>query len=374
VRITIATGPLLPVPALRGGAIPRMWLGLAKEFAARGNDVCIFARRFPGQPDQEVVSGIRFLRHGGYDQSRWIALDLARDFAYAVRVAHRLPPADILVTNDFWLPVIAPRLCPAAGKIVVNANRHPKGQYGLYGRASLIAAASTAVREAIETQTPALKGRIEVFPNPVDLHSMRPDENARSSAPRTLLFVGRLHPEKGVHLLAEAFGRVTQRQPGWRLRIVGPWRAEQGGGGEGYLGRLRKLLEGAPADIVEPQFDPAMLAGEYRAASLFCYPSLAESGESFGLAALEAMACGVAPIVSALDCFRDFVADGKTGWIFDHRAADPADSLAAALGRGMVDPEATAAMGRRASGAAREFGYAPVADRYLSRFAALLES
>ena len=372
-RITIATGPLLPVPALRGGAIPRMWLGLAREFARHGHDVCVFARRFPGQADSEVDAGVRFLRLGGFDQGSSIALDLLKDFAYAARAVWRLPDADILITNDFWLPVLAGSLRGAAGRVVVNANRFPKGQYFLYRSAVLIAAASTTVRDAIAAQTPTLRDRIRVFANPVDTGTMHPDDSARAVDPRILLYVGRLHPEKGVHLLASAYAKVAARHPGWRLRIVGPWKAEEGGGGEAYLQGLRATLAGVAADIVGPLFDPGALAAEYQAASLFCYPSIAETGESFGLAVLEAMACGVPPVVSALDCFRDFVNDGETGWMFDHRSADPAGSLAAALGRAMVENSRAAAMGGRASAFAAGFSYERVAGQYLMDFSRLLQ-
>lgn len=370
-RITIATGPLLPVPALRGGAIPQMWHGLAGEFALHGHEVCIFARRFPGQADRESEGAVRYIRYGGFSQSRWSAFDLLRDFLYAASAVRRLPEADILVTNDFWLPVLAGLWRRGAGRVVVNANRYPKGQYRLYLHAALIAAASSAVRDAIERQTPALHGRIRVFPNPIDPRIMYPEEGVRLANPRTLLFVGRLHPEKGVHLLAEAFTRLAPRHPGWRLRVVGPWKPEHGGGGRAYAEMLRTRLAGAPAEIVGPQFDAVALAREYRAASLFCYPSIAEQGESFGLAALEAMACGTPPVVSALDCFRDFVSDNETGWVFDHRAADPAASLAAVLDRAMAGNSLAAEMGRRGSELAKSMSYERVAGQYLTEFSLL---
>jgi glycosyltransferase involved in cell wall biosynthesis len=372
VKITIATGPLLPVPAVRGGAIPRMWHGLAKEFARQGAEVCVFARAYARQPAEETLNGVRFLRMGGFKQGRWLALDLLKDLRYAATAVGRLPDADILVTNDFWLPAFAARLRRRAGLVVVNANRYPKGQYFLYGGVARIAAASSAVRDAIALQTPALKDRIRVFPNPVDTGIMYPDGTARAVEPRVLLYVGRLHPEKGVHLLAEAFARIAPNHPGWRLRIVGPWMLEEGGGGLPYANKLRHVLKGVPAEIVEPQFDPALLAKEYRAATLFCYPSLAERGESFGLAALEAMACGVAPLVSSLDCFRDFVRDGQTGWVFDHRASDPAAALTAALEAVMADPARALEIGGRAGQVASKYSYATVAENYLADFRELL--
>lgn len=373
-HITIATGPMLPVPAVRGGAIPHMWQGLAVEFSRQGHEVCIFARRYPGQADEEIVGGVHYLRVGGFEQGRAVALDLLKDIAYAATAIWRLPDADILITNDFWLPAFAAHLRRRAGQVVVNANRFPKGQYFLYRGAARIAAASSAVRDAIVTQTPGLRDRIRVFPNPVDTRIMSPDDRPKAEDSRVLLFVGRLHPEKGVHVLAAAFAQIAARHPGWRLRIVGPWKFEEGGGGQAYAQRLRVVLKDVPSQIAEPQFDPTALAAEYRAASLFCYPSLAEKGESFGLAALEAMACGAPTLVSGLECFRDFVHEGSTGWVFDHRSADPEAALAAALDRAMADPERALELGRRGSAAAREFSYTEVAARYLADFKQLLES
>jgi len=371
-KITIATGPMLPVPTLRGGAVPRMWQGLAEQFARAGHEVTIFARAFAGQPERETIAGVRFLRWGGFDQSLSVRKDLLKDLAYALRAVRRLPPADILITNDFWLPVFAVRR-RAAGKVVINANRFPKGQFRLYQKAARIAAASTAVREAIVAQCPALAGRTRVFPNPIDpLVFQSTPARTVGSSPKTLLYVGRVHPEKGVHLLVEAFQALRPQRPDWRLRLVGPVVTAQGGGGDAYLKRLQQLAAGLPVEFCEPIYDLKQLADTYRAADLFCYPSIAEQGESFGVAPLEAMACGVAPVVSGLACFRDFLTPGETGWCFDHRAPNPADALAEQLLAATGDDARRVAMAARAAAAARRFSHEAVAVDYLTEFTSLL--
>ncbi len=372
-KITIATGPWLPVPALQGGAIPRLWQGLAEEFARRGNDVCILARSFPGQPDQEAINGVRFLRFGGYQQSLSIKKDLAKDFIYAVRAVGRLPKADILVTNAFWLPVLAAFFRRDAGKIVVNANRFPKGQFRLYSGAARIAAASTAIRDAITEQTPSMSARTKVFPNPIDTNLLKPPQLGRGlSEQKTLLFVGRLHPEKGAHLLVEVFGRLAARHTDWRLRLVGPIAENQGGGGAEYQKRLLDLANRLPVEFTGPVFDPAQLAAVYSNADLFCYPSLAEKGEALPVAPLEAMATGLAPIVSDLTCFQDYVCDGESGFYFNHRAADPISELTSRLEKAMNDWQGTLTVGENAALAASQFSYEKVADAYLADFQCLI--
>src|SRR4029077_9446044 len=109
-RITIITGPWLPVPALKGGSVSRMWDGLSEQFAAGGHEVIVVGRRYPGQPLKESHKGVIYTRIGGASQGRSVYLDLVKDFFYAMTVLPRLPKTDILVTNDFWLPILAGRL------------------------------------------------------------------------------------------------------------------------------------------------------------------------------------------------------------------------------------------------------------------------
>lgn len=353
-----------------------MWHGLAKEFAKRGHEVTIFARAYPGQPESENSDGIRIVRWGGYDQGTNVWADLLRCFWCALQAAGKLPEGDVVVTNDFWMPVFAAWRKKKSGKVVINANRFPKGQYGIYGGADLVAAASRAVAQAIEMQAPKLKHKIRVLPNPVEEAFLR-SEGVRGSkgsgtGALTILYVGRIHPEKGLDLLLEAWKRVREMKikGDMKLRIVGPWRKEQGGGGGDYL---RKLKGKRSKDVIweNPQFEPRVLAKMYQNADLFVYPSLAERGESFGVAPLEAMACGTPVLVSDLEVFREYLRPGWNGWKFNHRVF-PENSLAVAIGRALN--LSTKSLRLRAVKTARAFSLEKVASLYLQSFAQLIRS
>jgi glycosyltransferase involved in cell wall biosynthesis len=218
-----------------------------------------------------------------------------------------------------------------------------------------------------------MRDKVKVVPNP------RPTAHAQETPSftdreRTLLYVGRLHPEKGVHLLIEAFaGLPIETRRGWKLVIVGPSESRFGGGGEGYRDQLERAA--AQAEGVEFRgaiFDAAELEREFRSAALFVYPSLAERGETFGLAPLEAMAHGCPALVSDLGCFHDFIADGRTGFIFNHRAADAVAELQTELTNLLADRSGLAVVGEAGYRKSEEYTAAEVARQFLDDFEAVI--
>jgi glycosyltransferase involved in cell wall biosynthesis len=359
-RITIVTGPFHSIPPAPAGAVERLWTELAEQFAARGHKVRLVCRSHPdlGPARKRGTS---------------MPLNLAKDLAYATRALLALPRADILVTNTFFLPVLA-WLRPAAGRVCVNVQRVPKNQMCMYRRCGVARfhAVSTAIRDAIIAECPQAEPRIRVIPNPIRIDVFRPRASVPSGPP-TVLYTGRIHPEKGLDLLVTACRSLLTDFPDLRLRLVGAIDPESGGGGQPLRRQLLDLAGPLSLDIVPPIYDREALRAEICAATLYAYPSVAERGESFGVAPLEAMACGHAPIVSSLACFRDFLHDQQDGLVFDHRAPDAADHLAAALRRQLTNPAEHQAMAQTAATTAQQFSVEAIADRYLADFEALLD-
>ncbi|HEU5078033.1 MAG TPA: glycosyltransferase family 4 protein [Opitutaceae bacterium] len=365
-RITIVQGAFLPVPPILGGAVEKVWFNLGKEFARRGHEVVHLSRAHPKLPKHEVIDGVRHERVSGFASPGGFAKRMAMDLWYALRIKARLPRADILITNTFWLPALVRRR--SRGRVYVHVARYPKRQMWLYRRA-ILQTVSEPIRQAILAEDPSAAPRVRVIPYPLANRYLLPEV---SPGENIVLYTGRVHPEKGVHLLIEAFAKLAPNSD-WRLKIVGPWEVEFGGGGQDYL----KQLESAAAPVkdrvmfVGREFDEAKLIAHYATAKIFVYPSLAEKGETFGLAALEAMAAGCCPLVSALECFRDFIRPDENGRVFDHRAANPVDLLARALESLITDPVSTEKLRREAWQDARAFTMEAVATRFIDDFIAL---
>jgi glycosyltransferase involved in cell wall biosynthesis len=345
-RISIVNGFFLPVPPVSGGSTEKSWYNLAREFAARGHSVTMFSRRWSGFPQTETAEGIRHIRLRGADHHRQLWRNLLLDFIWSWRVFFALPAADIVVVNAVALPIWLGWLKPRAGRVVIMTGRMPKGQYRHYRRIARVLAASSFVRDRVLEENPALAPVMRVCGYPIDWRLI--NQETEMSPPGlpppvpgelTLGFVGRIHEEKGLMLLAEALQIVGQTPglPEWRLLLCGPTDIARGGSGVAFRGdllhKLSSVMHPSRFNLLDPQFNERTLAGVYRRINIFCYPSLAAKGETFGVAVAEAMAAGAVPVVSRLACFTDFVRDGQNGVVFDHAAPDAAAQLAAALVR-----------------------------------------
>ena len=373
-HITIVQGAFLPVPPLLGGGVEKMWFRLAPEFVRAGHRVTYLSRRYEGLPDEETRDGVNHVRVPGFNAPKNKLLYRACDALYARRARRALPAADIVITNTIWLPTMLPG-AGRAGKLCVHVARFPKGQMRLYAHAPRLQTVSQAVAGAIAEELPAVAGKVKVIPP-----YLSSDPPALSAAelegPREpwVLYLGRVHPEKGLDILLRAFGEFVGRVPGpWRLKIMGPVEARMGGGGAEYKARLDAIARPFADRVNWLGFvTDEELNATCRRSAVFVYPSVAEKGESFGLAPLEAMAQGCPAIVSDLACFRDFLEDGRTGLVFDHRAPDPAATLAAQLMRLTGDPELHRRLVQAGYAKAREFTLERVAAMYLEDFAGLM--
>jgi glycosyltransferase involved in cell wall biosynthesis len=371
VKITIVLGAFFPVPPLMGGAVEKVWFALGQEFARQGHEVVQISRTHPDLPPNETIGGVEHIRVSGFDQPRSLLWLKVLDLIYSVRVRRILPPADILVTNTFWLPLLVRARQP--GLVYVHVQRGPKGQMRWYGHVARLLAVSRAIADAIIRETPQLAATVRVIPNALPIRVSASNDSSRE---RIVLFVGRIHPEKGLELLLRAWSRLApELLARWRLKLVGPSDTHLGGGGPEFLEQLKAIgaKSGAAIEWTGPVLKDTELAAHYRSALLFIYPSVAETGEALPVAPLEAMTQGCAPIVSDLACFRDYIQDGVTGLVFDHRVAHPEAALAATLNGALRKSEAELQqIGAAARAKAEEFAVGPVAQCYLADFESLL--
>lgn len=122
-----------------------------------------------------------------------------------------------------------------------------------------------------------------------------------------LLFLSRIHPKKGVDLLIKAFNKVKSTLGGSKLVIAGP------GLESAYGAEMKKL---ADAGNETPSFIsfPGMLSGDSKWGAFYCSEAfvLPSHQENFGIAVVEALACGKPVLISnQVNIWREIVETGS---------------------------------------------------------------
>lgn len=177
-----------------------------------------------------------------------------------------------------------------------------------------------------------------------------------------LLYVGRLQPIKGLEVLLEAMRYLPERV---RLAIVGGEQDEpEGSHGERVRAQVAAAGLGHRISFLGAQ-PQRRLRLFYAAADAVVMPSYYES---FGMVALEAMACGTPVVASRVGGLATTVRDGVTGYLVPD--GDPS-ALAARLAELVQSGEARARLGREAVRWATEHRWPCVAESVCRFYAEL---
>ena len=170
-----------------------------------------------------------------------------------------------------------------------------------------------------------------------------------------LLFVGRIQPLKGLDVAVQALAQLQAKNA--QLIVVG---GASGSEGNEELEKVMQLARGLGVHnnirFVEPQAHH-MLSTYYRAADVVVVPS---RSESFGLVALEAAACGIPVVASAVGGLLTIIDDGETGYLVPRR--DPA-LFAGHIDELLAHPTMALAMGAKAAEKARHYTWSFAAAR-----------
>lgn len=402
--VALHTSPLLRPGTGDAGGLNVYVANTAVELARRGLPVDVYTRATPGSPPAPVPLGrgipalVHHLPAGPPGLAKEDLPAHLTEFGDALAGRLSAAPVTVLHTH-YWLSGVA--ALPAAGSLgiplvhtmhtmarVKNAalapGDRPEPQVRVDGETALVGGADGLVANT-EEEARALVGlygadpdRVRVVHPGVDLRTFRPQPQsqvrARLGVPQdalVLLFVGRVQPLKAPDVLVRAAGEMIRRDPQLRKRLQVVVLGGLSGSGLTSPGSLQRVVaEEGLGDVVRlgPPVPRAELARWYAAADLLAVPSYAES---FGLVAVEALACGT-PVVAARVGGLP-VAVGDAGVLVDgHEPADWADALAATLAR-LEAPGGRDAWARTAVAHAQELSWGRTVDRLEQAYARVVE-
>lgn len=365
---------------------------------ARSGEVIIYAKRDPSQPKaQRDDEGIHYRRVSVVAEN-WLLKPLKlvdrlsgyrkpkRPFfashlyylGYALQVANdlRQQRCDVVHVHNFsqFVPVI--RVFNPKVKIVLHMHCEWLTQLDRkmiedrLRQVDLVIGCSEYITEGIQRRFPQFAGRCRTLVNGVDINQFVNQDShgavKRNGAER-LLFVGRVSPEKGIHVLLGAFRKVVERFPHAQLDIVGP------GGSAAFefivlvsdddkvsdLAAFygRRLRRGDYFSYLQRFLPPSLASrvtfigpvphshviSHYREADVFVFPSV--WNEPFGMPVVEAMASKVPVVATQGGGITEIVEDGKTGLLVER---DNVAALAEAIMRLLENEGLRQSMGEAA--------------------------
>ena len=181
--------------------------------------------------------------------------------------------------------------------------------------AERIVAFSNHEKDAMARLYGADPARVTLAPCGVDLTKFRPMDQKEVrrqlglNGEKVLLYVGRVEPLKGLDLLVETAAQLEADEADIRMMVVG------GAPGEPETDRMKRLAKERRVDgLIDfvGRVDHDELPLYYNAADVCVVPSYYES---FGLVALESMACGTPVVASRVGGLPTIVHHGHTGYL-----------------------------------------------------------
>jgi D-inositol-3-phosphate glycosyltransferase len=246
--------------------------------------------------------------------------------------------------------------------------------------AAITAASEIEVGELVDLYD-ADRKKLAIIPCGVDPNVFRPMRQAdarealgRDQCERIVLFVGRIEQIKGIDVLLRALGLLFFRHPEFRndlcLLVVGG--ALDPGDDAPETEKIQELRSLVHQHRMEANvsfvgsMDQQRLALYYAAADVCAVPSLTES---FGLVALEAMACGIPVVGTRVGGLQMLIEDGDSGLLVP---AGDYQALAESIARVLTDHRLRMHLGHGARDRAEHFTWRSVGDRVEALYARIL--
>lgn len=335
-RVLLLSQEVHPVPPLKGAAVEQ-WIEAVAHRMTR-HEAHIVSVPHPLRADEESQDGVYYhrIRMGRLYKRLFRKLTRLDPWSYVDRIAgiaRRVGPALLHVHNA---PQFVDGLAEALPGIPLLLHMHNEKADPVRSRVAMLAGCSRYVADWYQArQFPARQ--FTVLDNGVDIGAFTtlPDPVEREKRRRlhgipedrfVVLYAGRISPEKGPDLLAQAMSGLDEQR--FHLVLAGEWPTGDARTSERvrYAHHLRSLLEPV-AHTVLGSMTPGRMPDIYPLADLLVIPSRFE--EPFSMVAIEAMAAGVPVLALRRGGMVEYMRDGDNAALLDADAgaADIAKSI-----------------------------------------------
>ena len=327
---------------------------VARRLVAAGREVTVFCSAHPNAPARDVVDGVRFVRRGG-----WFSVYI---WAFVYHSFRRFGPHDVVIDVKNGIPFLAPFYCTRP--VVCLIHHVHREQWGMnfssgwarfgwwvesrlsmnvYRRGRHMTVSAATRQELVAMGIPVQQ--IDVVYNGADPTPLLP----KAERP-TLLSLGRLVPHKRVELLLDAAAKLLPDVPDLHVVVAGqcPWSGALQAHAE-RLGIGHAVTFAGWVDETEKQrlLNEAWVLG---------MPSVKEG---WGLAVMEAAACGTPAVAFRVGGLAESIVDRETGLL-----ADDQEEFVAHLRTVLTDRAVRERMGSQAARRAAAYSWRETAVRF----------
>ncbi len=363
---------------------------LARELGKQGHKIDIFTRvHDPRDPLTEVLSkNVRLvhLRVGGEEEMHKLVLySYLPDFACALEAFRKEQGVKYdLIFSHYWLSAQVGQEVKGWWGTPNVAMFHTLGviknslgvgeeepelrietEKELAQNCDRIIATTEREKSLLVDVCGSLPGRVGVVPCGVNTRIFRPIERGAARAAvglgdeKVVLFVGRIEPLKGIDILMHAFASLPSKED-TKLVIIGG--DEESDDEIDDLSRLSDRLEMQGMVTFPGAVKHELMPYYYNAADVCVVPS---HYESFGLVALESLACGTPVVATDVGDLTNIIREGETGYVIDDHSPE---SLSEKIAEVLAWPKRSTRRTKLIRGSVAGHSWANVANQIEGQF------